>query len=218
MIEEFNPLHHRRGAIQPESQANLFLLPCGDQHAIVLPGQVEQRLAVDPVIGLHLDAQREDAIYLFLNNVFGQPELGNACPQEPANLAARFVDSDAVTEACQVVRRSEARRPGTDDSNFLGALGTLLGRHLPVIAGIALHLAHVDGAVDLDAIARLHARCGTCTPADRREWRRTKQDLERFVRLLVGQRIQETLHVVARGADVVARRDELLPVRLLGRP
>ena len=36
--------------------------------------------------------------------------------------------------------------------------------------------------------------------------------------LFEGQGIKETLHIVAGRTDVVARRDELLPVRLLGRP
>ncbi len=218
VIEELDALHHGRSAVEAQLQRDLLLLARGHEHAVVIPGQVEQCLAIDLVVGFDLDTEVEDAVDLLVDGVLGQPELGDAGPQQPADLTARLVHGHPVAEACEVVRRGQPRGAGTDDGDLLSALAEFLGRYMAVIAGIAFHLAHVDGAVDLDAVAGLHAGCRTGATADRRERRRAQQDLERLVRAFVSQFVQEALHVVARGADVVARRDELLPVRLLGRP
>ena len=88
MIEEFYSLHHGRRAVQSQPQADLLLQAGGDEHAVVIAGKIEQRLAIDPVIGLDVDAKCEDAVYLLVDDIFGKPELGDAGPQESADLAA----------------------------------------------------------------------------------------------------------------------------------
>ena len=217
-IEEVDPLLHRVAVPDPQPQPAELLEPGRHEHGVDAARQVEERGPIDRMFGHHSDAETEDAAYLPVQHVLGKPELRNACSQEPADLRTRLVDRHAVAQPGQLIRRRESGRPRADDGDLLSPARQRLDRGLPRISREALELAHVHGAVQLYTVAGIHARRRADSPADRRKGRRTKQDLESSVRVIPGERMQEALHVVARRAYVIARRDELLPLRLLRGP
>jgi len=132
-------------------------------------GYVQKSGPIDLQVRDHLDAEVEDPGDLALDHVGRQTEGGDARTQQTTDDGSALVDGDPVPHASQMVGRRQTGRPGADDSDLLRpALGTgQLDR--PVVGGEALHLPNVDGAVELDPVARRHAGCGTDPAAHRRE-------------------------------------------------
>ena len=170
------------------------------------------------MVGLNVDAESKKTVYLAGDRFFGQSKLGNTGPQQSTDFGSRFEYLDLVAKTREMIGGGQAGGTGSDNCNPFFAFVDRFWRYLAIIAGIAFHLAHVDGAVQFDAVAVLHTRGRAGPPADRRERCRAQEYLERFVGFVIRQRVEESLHIIAGRANVVTGRNHLLSMWLLGRP
>src|SRR5262245_32691169 len=145
----------------------------------------------DNAFGFHLlDAALDDALFHL--------EVGNAVAQQPAGEGMLVVDVYLVTGARQLLRRRQARRPGTDDRNLLA--GLLLGRlgRNPALGKGLVGDAAFDG-LDRHRLVVDVERAGGLT------WRRT--DAAGNLGKIVG-RVQ-----IARRRPPLLAVDQIVPVR-----
>ena len=82
----------------------------------------------DGGVGPHLDVlQPQMAVFKIVQNAFGQPELGDSVPQNPADLVLALKDGHLIPLAGEDHRDGEPRRAGADDGHphAVGGGGTL---------------------------------------------------------------------------------------------
>ena len=167
----------------------------------------------DRVVEDDLDAQLLDAGDLGVDDVARQAVLGDAVAHHAAGLLAGVVDLDLVAETRQVVGGGQARGPGADDEDAVA--GVVAGMVEPPavrdghVAQVALDGVDRDGLVEVAAVAGGLARVVADAAVDGRE-RVVPHELAPGV-LGIGllDQAQPLLAVLARGAGVVARRQQV---------
>ena len=116
-------LHRKMDAVEfaaRNRQVARLLRAAGEHDGIVLVEQLSRR-DIDAdigavmkyhALGLHLHDAAVDVVFLHL-------EVGNAVAQQAASLRPALIDMHIVADAGELLRAGKARRPRSDDRDFL---------------------------------------------------------------------------------------------------
>ena len=164
--QEVERVHHAAALAPLDVEPEVLVGAAGDEGSgVALAAEAVQRhVAPDPAVQPHLDAVVQQLVDLEVQHVSGEPVLGNAQAQHPAQEGHRLEDRHPVSRLAQVVGSREAGRAAPDDRDSFfprfrrGLLyGGLLAELIPVgidpVGGEALQVANGDRLVDIAPVA-----------------------------------------------------------------
>ncbi len=103
------------------AQAARALGADGQEHGVEVPPQVvEREVAAQPFAQAELGAQVADHSDFRIEHLPRQPKRRDAIAQHPARLRVGVKQHRAMAAPKQMMRRSQARRPGADNGDALG--------------------------------------------------------------------------------------------------
>ncbi len=196
------------GVVAGDHVARLLPVADADDHRVE-PG-VEEPVGVDLVAQLGLadeaDAGLPERLEFLLDDLPGQPELGDAVAQRPAGLLVGVVHGDLVAALREEPRGCEAGRAGADDGDPPAGRHARHQQRAAVVGGRPVQGADGDGFVDVAAAAHGLAVARAHAPEDAGERQLLAHDAGRAAGVAGGERRHVRRDVDVRGARVRARR------------